>query len=69
MTDLSWESSYAIARELHSRHPEIDFDQVSIEDIFRWTVSLPEFSDDPDLVNDEILYAIYQDWYEEANPL
>jgi FeS assembly protein IscX len=26
---------------------------------------LPEFEDDPQLANDDILRAIYQDWYEE----
>jgi FeS assembly protein IscX len=69
MSDLSWDASYAIARELQSRYPEVDLGNVSIEDIFQWTTALPGFMDDPDMVNDEILYAIYQDWYEEANPL
>jgi FeS assembly protein IscX len=29
-------------------------------------IALPNFSDDPGLVNDEILSAIYQEWFEEA---
>jgi FeS assembly protein IscX len=34
--------------------------------IFRWTLALPMFEDDPALANDDILAAIYQDWYEET---
>lgn len=69
MSDLNWEATYAIARMLHKQHPGIDLEEVSLEDIFRWTVALPGFSDDPELVNDGILMSIYQEWYEEINPL
>ena len=69
LSDLSWDASYAIALALKSKHPDIDLEKVSINNIYNWTLELPGFSDDPDLANDEILYAIYQDWYEEANPL
>ena len=34
--------------------------------IFRWTLDLPGFVDDPELANDDILAAIFQEWYEEV---
>jgi FeS assembly protein IscX len=63
---LNWESTYAIALALKGLHPEIDLQNVSLQMIFDWTVALPEFVDDPSLVNDGILAAIYQDWFEET---
>ena len=62
---LTWESTYAIALELKRAHPGIDMSTVTLGDIQKWTFALPDFDDDPALVNDEILSAIYQDWYEE----
>jgi len=62
---LNWESTYAIALELRRQHPEADIEQVSLQQIYNWTLALPEFEDDPALANDDILYAIYQDWFEE----
>jgi FeS assembly protein IscX len=62
---LTWESTYAIALELRRRHPQVDLEQVSIRQIYDWTVQLEEFEDEPSLCNDDILYAIYQDWFEE----
>ena len=62
---LTWESTYAIALELRRQHPAADIEKVSLQQILDWTLALPEFEDDPALVNDDILYAIYQDWFEE----
>ncbi len=62
---LTWETSYAIARELMRRHPNVDIAQVSLQQIFGWTLQLEDFDDDPALGNDEILSSIYQEWYEE----
>lgn len=62
---LTWESTYAIALALKTEHPGIDMASVTLGDIQRWTLDLEGFDDDPALVNDEILSAIYQDWYEE----
>ena len=63
---LNWEATYAIALALKATHPEVDLHDVSLLMIFRWTVALPAFEDDPALANDDILAAIYQDWYEET---
>jgi FeS assembly protein IscX len=62
---LNWESTYAIALELRRQHPEINIEEVSLQQIYQWTKRLSEFEDDLALVNDDILYAIYQDWFEE----
>lgn len=62
---LIWDSTYAIALALKKAYPGVDLETVTLGDIFAWAVALPGFDDDPDLVNDEILSAIFQDWYEE----
>ena len=64
-TALNWESTFAIALELKRKHPDVNVEDVTLQQIYRWTLQLSEFEDDPALVNDDILYAIYQDWYEE----
>jgi FeS assembly protein IscX len=63
---LNWESIYAIALALKEAHPHVDMQNVSLQMIFNWTVALPAFEDDPALANDDILAAIYQDWFEET---
>jgi len=63
---LNWECSYAIALELKRAHPTADLKDVSLNMIHAWTVALAGFEDDPALANDEILAAIYQDWFEET---
>ena len=62
---LNWESTYAIAVTLKRKYPNVNIEEVTLQQILDWTLALPEFEDDPALVNDEILYAIYQDWFEE----
>ena len=61
---LDWESTYAIALALQRAHPEAKLANVTLEDVFVWTMALPEFSDDAALCNDEILQSIFQEWYE-----
>ena len=62
---LTWESTYAIALELRRQHPEANIEDVTLQQILNWTLQLSEFEDDPALANDDILHAIYQDWFEE----
>jgi FeS assembly protein IscX len=62
---LTWESTYAIALQLRRQHPNVNLDDVTLGQIYKWTLGLSEFEDDPSLANDDILYAIYQDWFEE----
>lgn len=69
MEDLYWDGAYAIARRLQAGWPDIDLSQVTLDMIYNWVVALPEFRDDPRLANDDLLMAIYQEWYEETQPL
>ena len=62
---FNWDSTYAIALELRRQNPDIKIEEVTLRQIYNWTVALSEFEDDPALANDDILYAIYQDWFEE----
>lgn len=62
---LNWEGTYAIALELRRQHKDANIEDVTLKQIYEWTLALAEFDDDPSLANDEILYAIYQDWFEE----
>lgn len=63
---LNWESIFAIALALKAAHPQVELENVSLQMIFNWTLALPAFEDDPALANDDILLAIYQDWFEET---
>jgi FeS assembly protein IscX len=63
---LNWESSYAIALALQREHRGVDLEQVSLGQVYQWTLALPDFDDDPALANDRILADIYQDWLEET---
>jgi FeS assembly protein IscX len=64
-TTLNWESTYAIALTLKRKYPDVDIEAVTLQQIYNWTLQLAEFEDDPSMANDDILYAIYQDWFEE----
>jgi FeS assembly protein IscX len=63
---ITWDDSYAIALALRREHPHVDLEQVSLGMIYRWTLALCEFTDDPQLANEEILSSIYQEWFEEV---
>jgi FeS assembly protein IscX len=69
MEALYWDGAYAIARRLRAVHPGADLSQVTLNMLYNWVVALPEFADDPLLANDDLLAAIYQEWYEETHPL
>ena len=64
---LTWDDSYAIARRLRDQHPDIYLETVSLAMIYHWVIALPDFEDEPELANDGVLGAIYQEWFEEAN--
>ncbi|MEK7439224.1 MAG: Fe-S cluster assembly protein IscX, partial [Chloroflexota bacterium] len=66
---LYWDGSYEIALRLIQSHPDVNLEEVTLQNILEWTVALPDFADDPALVNDEILTAIYSDWLEEITTL
>ena len=60
-----WDSTYEIALALKAHYPDEDLENVSLQMLFEWVIALPEFEDDLELANDEILLAIFQEWYEE----
>ena len=66
---MYWDGAYAIARRLQAAQPHADLGQITLNMIYNWVIALPEFQDDPDLANDDLLAAIYQEWYEETHPL
>jgi FeS assembly protein IscX len=66
---LYWDTIYEIVLALMSKYPNQDLQDVTLETIFGWVTGLSNFKDDPELANDEILLAIYQEWYEELNPI
>jgi FeS assembly protein IscX len=66
---LTWEDSYAIAQALVEAHPGVNLEQVSLMNIYNWTLALPQFDDEPQLAHDGILAAIFQEWFEEVNRL
>lgn len=66
---VTWEDSFSLALMLRQRYPEVRLEDVSLGMIYKWVIALTEFDDDPQLVNDDILLAIYKEWYEEVNPI
>ncbi len=34
---LNWESTYAIALELRRQHPHVNLEDVSLQQIYKWT--------------------------------
>ena len=64
---LYWDSSYEIVLRLIEAHADIDVETVGTEQLYRWILALPEFADDPSLVNEGILRDILREWYEEVS--
>jgi FeS assembly protein IscX len=62
-----WDDAYAIACALKKGHPNVDLEDVTLNMIYDWTISLDNFVDEPELANDEILTDIYKEWIEEIN--
>ena len=63
---LYWEASYEIILTLMEIHSEVDIEQVGLDQLYQWIIMLPNFADDPILVNDGILKGILREWYEET---
>jgi FeS assembly protein IscX len=62
---LYWDASYEIVLALMATYPETDVEEVGTQQLYRMIVELPNFADDPALVNDGILNDILREWYEE----
>ena len=61
---LYWDSSYALGLRLRQAHPDVELETVTLQMIQDWVLALPEFADDPALVNDGLLTEIYNEWLE-----
>jgi FeS assembly protein IscX len=66
---LYWESSYEIVLSLMEAYPDLDVETVGMDQLRQLIVELPNFADDPALVNEGILKDILREWYEEVNAL
>jgi FeS assembly protein IscX len=66
---LGWESTYEIVLKLIETYPEAGPDSMGLQQLYELIIALPEFEDDPLLVNDGILNEILREWYEEINTL
>ena len=66
---LNWEAIYEVVLALKSQYPQANLEEVTLGQIYDWTLALPGFNDEPELANDDILLAIFQEWYEEINPI
>ncbi len=69
MDELYWDAAYALAKRLQKEHPGVDLAEVTLNMVYNWVISLPDFQDEPELANDDILEAIYQEWYESRTTL
>ncbi|NDJ62705.1 MAG: Fe-S cluster assembly protein IscX [Chloroflexi bacterium] len=48
-------------------HPTVNVEAVSIDQLCQMIIELPNFADDPSLVNEGILNEILREWYEEVS--
>ena len=62
---IGWESTFEIVQILKRHHPGQSLDEVSLNTLKDWILALPQFEDDPTLVNDRILQEILIEWIEE----
>ena len=65
---IYWDDTYEIVLALIDTYPHINVHDVGMNQLKELIVSLPNFGDDPALVNDELLTIIYREWYEETTP-
>ena len=64
---IYWDDSYEIVLALIETYPHISVHDVGMNQLKELIVSLPNFGDDPALVNDELIAIIFREWYEEVS--
>lgn len=67
MQKLYWENTYEIVLALMEAHPNAEIEDIGMEQLKGWVLDLPDFDDDPALINDGILHDILREWYEETS--
>ena len=65
---LYWDATYAIVLELKEQHPNADVESIGLEQLFQMIIALPNFADEPEMVNNSLLESILWEWYEEVTP-
>ena len=65
-TNLTWDDSFLLVQALRRAHPRAELAGLGLQTICSWILELPEFGDDPCLVNDDLLLDIYREWLEET---
>ena len=64
---LKWTDSRAIAEELYDADPDLDPLTLSFVKLHDMVAKLPDFADDPQKSNEQILEAILQAWLNERD--
>ena len=69
VSELYWESTYAIVVALMEQYPDCDPIDVGTAELLHMIEQLPGFCDDVSMATDRILMDIQIVWYEEAASL
>lgn len=64
---MKWTDTLDIAIELAERHPDVDPARINFVDLMRWTMELPDFSDNEKHCGEKILEAIQMAWMDEIS--
>lgn len=65
--ELHWSDVQRIAEELYDADPDLDPLTLSFVKLHDMEVKLPDFADDPQKSNEQILEAILQAWLNERD--
>ncbi len=65
-TTLSWDDGFLLVQALRRAHPQAELLGLGLRTLCSWILELPEFEDDPSLVNDDVLLDLYREWLEET---
>lgn len=66
MSELYWDSTYAVVVALIEQYPHIRPEMVGLEQLTEMVENLPGFVDDPALATERMLLDIQITWYEET---
>lgn len=61
---MLWRELDILVSELEKNYPDVDLEDLSTSDIYDLILDLPEFSDDPENVDENLLKNIIESWTE-----
>lgn len=61
---MQWNETILIIEALEEQYPEIEIEDLTLNDLYDLILDLSDFSDDPANANDGILKKILEQWYE-----